>query len=160
MNIDIRWFVRADLMAVLEIERASFEFPWRGEDFIRAMRHKQVIGYVVREHHKPSIIGHMVWQFRNETAELLTIAVRPDYRRCGIATAMVDTMLPKMRGRAMAMGIRESNLEAQLWAKALGFSCVGINVNAFIPVEEDEYVFVRRPQSKKGTPCPARAPKS
>jgi [ribosomal protein S18]-alanine N-acetyltransferase len=45
-TVHVRWLIRRDMPAVLKIEDSSFEFPWREDDFIRALRQRNCIGMV------------------------------------------------------------------------------------------------------------------
>ena len=44
--VHIRWMIRRDMPEVLQIEAASFEFPWLEDDFIRCLRQRNCIGMV------------------------------------------------------------------------------------------------------------------
>ncbi len=40
--VHIRWMIRRDMAAVLEIENQSFEYAWSEDDFIRCLRQTQL----------------------------------------------------------------------------------------------------------------------
>ena len=46
LSIQIRWMIRKDMPAVLQIERDSFEYHWQEEDFLSCVRQRNCIGMV------------------------------------------------------------------------------------------------------------------
>ena len=46
--VHIRWMIRRDMPEVLQIEAASFEFPWLEDDFIRCLRQRKLYRYGCR----------------------------------------------------------------------------------------------------------------
>ena len=46
LQVHIRWMIRRDMVDVLDIESAAFEFPWSEEDFIRCLRQRNCIGMI------------------------------------------------------------------------------------------------------------------
>ena len=57
--VHIRWMIRRDMPAVLEIEGASFEFPWSEEEFIRCLRQRNCIGMVACRNDE--VVGFMIY---------------------------------------------------------------------------------------------------
>src|SRR5690606_11527131 len=49
LRVHIRWMIRRDMPEVLQIEKASFEFPWYEDDFIRCLRQRNCIGMVAEQ---------------------------------------------------------------------------------------------------------------
>jgi hypothetical protein len=45
LRTHIRWTIRADMQAILEIENESFEYPWSEDDFVRFYRGRNSLGY-------------------------------------------------------------------------------------------------------------------
>lgn len=141
-DIHIRWLIRRDLAAVLEIESSSFEFPWQEKTFIDTLRQRNCIGMVAE--HECDVAGFMIYELRRTSISLLSIAVHPDYRRIGIGTALIAKLLTKLnhvRRNQIDVQVRETNLGAQLFLRDLGFRAVAVVSNYYDDSDEDAYLF-------------------
>ena len=137
----IRWMIRKDLPEVLAIENAAFEFPWKEDDFIRCLRQRTCIGMVAE--HENRVAGYMVFRLHRTRIQLLNFAVRPDLWRLGIGREMVAKLKKKLseqRRERLCLEVRESNLDAQLFWRAMGFRAVNI-VHHFFNTGEDAFLF-------------------
>ncbi len=122
-RFNVRKFQSADMDAILELERATFgadaydrnlfaEFARVcGNLFLVAERRSQVCGYVVT-------------CIRGRRAELVSIGVAPDGRRCGAASALLAATLGRLRRRAVdrcGLMVRVSNAPARALYEKFGF---------------------------------------
>ena len=119
--------VRAsDLDCILEIERASFgEYAWDrklfagfshrcGELFLVGVEGRQIRGYILTC--LRGMAGHR--------AELVSIAVDPRRRGQGIASALMDTTLRRLRRRGISrfhLMVKVTNNEAIRFYERYGF---------------------------------------
>ncbi len=121
----IRWMIRKDMEEVLANEQASFDDPWTEDDFLRALRQRNVIGMVpVVEPAGEPVVGYMIYALEKTHLELLNFAVGPAYRRRGAGAAMVNKLKSKLsshRRAKMGLDCRESNIGALLFFKSQGF---------------------------------------
>jgi len=46
VRVHIRWMIRRDMPEVMRTERASFEYAWTEDDFLRCLRQRNCIGMV------------------------------------------------------------------------------------------------------------------
>jgi ribosomal-protein-alanine N-acetyltransferase len=120
----IREAVKADLLAVYRIEKASFPQPWPftaferyvGEPaFLVAEVGPAIAGYVVADvvpnHGRP--LGHVK-----------DVAVHPDRRGNGIATVLLERalgVLAAQRAASVKLEVRESNDAARSLYQGFGF---------------------------------------
>ena len=114
-GIHIRWMIRRDMTDVLEIENASFEFPWNEDDFVAAYVSEH-IGMVVEQ--DDEIVGFMIYELYKTRLHILNFAVHQNQRRSGIGTVMVEKLKSKLshqRRNRIVLEVRETNLEAQLF---------------------------------------------
>ena len=112
----IRWMVRKDMPEVLEIEKASFEFPWSEEDFIRCLRQRNCIGMVAE--HDERVVGFMIYELHKNQLHVLNFAVLPEARRSGVGQQMVRKLIGKLhlkRRTNITLTIRETNLPGQMF---------------------------------------------
>ena len=145
MSYHIRWMIRRDMPEVLEIENASFEFPWTEKDFIRCLRERNVIGMVVECDER--VVGFMIYELRRNVLEVLNFAVLPSHRGQRVGTKMVEKLagkLARQRRNTIRFAIRETNLAGQLFCKAMGFRAITVLHDQFEDTTDDAYLMVFR----------------
>ena len=153
INVHIRWMIRRDMTEVLDIEQASFEFPWLEEDFLRCLRQRNCIGMVAE--YDERVVGFMVYELHKDQLHVLNFSVRPDVRRRGIGQQMVNKLIGKLsrKGRyRIVLEIRETNLAAQMFFKNLGFRAVSVLRDYYDDTVEDAYVMQYRYAEDSLTP--------
>lgn len=127
MSITLTWMRRNDMPAVLAIEQDSFQFPWTENEFLMMLRHRNCIGLVARLHDE--IQGFALYELQRHSFELFNLAVDPKCRRFGIGSFIVSKLIGKLtttRRRSITAVVRESNLPAQLFFRAVGFRAVEV----------------------------------
>jgi len=103
-----------DLDAVAGIQEASpGAARWRVTDYLEqdfrvAMDGDRIVGFLVAR------------TLAADEREILNLAVAPDFRRKGVARALLDSAFEGFRG-SVFLEVRESNLVAQEFYKSLGF---------------------------------------
>ncbi|MDG2012080.1 MAG: ribosomal protein S18-alanine N-acetyltransferase [Pirellulaceae bacterium] len=139
--VHIRWMIRRDMPEVLQIESASFEFPWLEDDFIRCLRQRNCIGMVAEYDDK--VVGFMIYELHKNQLRVLNFAVRPDIRKAGIGRQMIDKLIGKLtpqRRNRIILEVRETNLAAQLFFRKSGFRAVSVLRDYYDDSTEDAYV--------------------
>tara|TARA_R110002049_G_scaffold72490_7_gene187584 strand:- start:167835 stop:168311 length:477 start_codon:yes stop_codon:yes gene_type:complete len=139
--------IRRDMPAVLAIENNAFEFSWTEEDFIRCLRQRNCIGMVAEQDDK--VVGFMIYELHKNRLHILNFAVNPDQRRNGIGNAMIGKLLGKLsheRRNRIMLEVRETNLEAQLFFKKLGFRAISVLRDFYDDTVEDAYLMQYRYQ--------------
>ncbi len=138
----IRWLIHRDLPRVLEIERGSFGYLWTEEDFLDALRQRNVIGMVAERDH--AIFGFMLYSLEKTHLRVLNFAVAPECRRQGIGRQMVEKLRTKVaaphRRNKLVWRVRETNLDCLLFLQRLGFLAVGIERQPYEETDEDAIV--------------------
>lgn len=138
-DVQVRWQIRRDLAEVLDIEQSAFEFAWTEENFLTALRKRNCIGMVAEA--KDKIVGYMIYDLEPNALHVLNFAVMPSLHRSGIGTAMIRKLKNKLGGRnRIALEVRETNLDAQLFFKAQGFEATGVIRGWYEDTDEDAYV--------------------
>jgi ribosomal-protein-alanine N-acetyltransferase len=143
--MNVRWMIRRDLPHVLEIEQLQFAAPWTEEQFIRSLRQWNIIGRVAdgfpaAEDGYGTVQGFVIYELHKTRLHILDIAVHPSCQRRGVGRTIVEQLVknlsPKGRTRIM-LEIRETNVEAQLFFKAMGFRAISVLRDFYDDVAED-----------------------
>ena len=145
VRVHIRWMIRRDMTEVLDIENESFEFPWSEEDFIRCLRQRNCIGMVAE--YDEQVVGFMIYELHRTRLHVLNFSVADDFRRQGVGRQMVEKLATKLspqRRTRVLLEVRETNLQAQLFFKALGFRAVSVLRNYYDDSPEDAYLMQYR----------------
>jgi ribosomal-protein-alanine N-acetyltransferase len=143
-DVAIRRVERADLLAVVRIERACFSDPWPRDAFERlldepaflvAVRDDAVVGYIVadRTPNHGRDIGH-----------IKDLAVHPDARGEGIGRTLLRSGLVRLRATGVAvvrLEVRESNDPARSLYADEGFEPIR-RVGGYYRDGEDALVLI------------------
>ena len=141
-KVVIRDAAADDIGVICRIENASFTDPWSEGSFREALAEEHMrfsVTEVIRDG-AAVIAGYFIaWEFMDE-GEILSIAVSPEFRRCGIGRMMMDDLL----GHAKESGIeriylevRESNTAARAMYASFGFDAIGRRKRYYIKPVED-----------------------
>lgn len=142
MNLHIRWMIGRDREQVFAIERASFDFAWTEDDFLRCLQQRNCIGMVAEAGDR--VVGYMVYALEPESLTVLNFAVHPAYRRQDIGTRMVLKLVGKLsshRRTHITLHCRETNLAAQMFWRACEFRAVGVANGYYLDSGDDAYLF-------------------
>jgi ribosomal-protein-alanine N-acetyltransferase len=142
-----RWALRRDMPEVLAIENQCFQWPWSEDDFIRWLRERNVIAMVAEANER--IVGFMVYELHKHKLHILNFAVHEDFRYKGVGSQMIAKLVSKLsddRRAKMVLEVRETNLDAQLFFKRMGFECIESLRDYYEETGEDAYRFVYRYQ--------------
>ncbi|MCD0459609.1 ribosomal protein S18-alanine N-acetyltransferase [Roseiconus lacunae] len=145
--VHIRWMIRRDMPSVLGIEKACFEFAWNEDDFIRCLRQRNCIGMVAEK--DDEIVGFMIYELHKNRLHILNFAVHPDHRRDGVGNSMCSKLFGKLsheRRNRIMLEVRETNLDAQLFFKSLGFRAISVLRDFYDDTVEDAYLMQYRYQ--------------
>jgi ribosomal-protein-alanine N-acetyltransferase len=119
-----------DLLAVVEIEEGSGLSAWGWDAYHKEMQSPaDVIMLVARaESEGEAVAGFIVSRLIGSELHVYNVAVRPDFRRRGIAARLVRAVLDwgRENGAALAfLEVREGNTEAQSLYRGCGFAVAG-----------------------------------
>ena len=130
------------------VEESVFEFPWSEEDFIRCLRQRNCIGMVAELNDK--VVGYMAYELHKNRLHLLNFAVHRFYQRSGVGRAMIEKLIGKLsssRRCVIITEVRETNLDAQLFFKSVGFRAESVMSGFYEDSDDDAYCFVYRVRS-------------
>lgn len=140
-DFSVRRMIRRDMEEVLRIEQDSFEFPWSEDQFIRTLRQRNCIGMVAERN--DHVEGYMVYELHKSRIHVLDLAVNESLHGCGCGTALMKKLQGKLspeRRNRILVEVRESNLDAQLFFKAMGFRATSVLRGFYDDCVEDAYL--------------------
>lgn len=148
----VRWMIRRDMPEVYGIENANFEHPWSEDDFIRCLRQRNCIGLVVE--HNARVLGFTIYELHPKRIDILNLAVHAAWHRKGVGRKLIDKLLAKLRIRSdgtsrncITLAVRESNLIACQFFRAMGFRAVAVLHDYFEDTDEDAILFEYRKEA-------------
>jgi len=138
--IRLRRMRRDDLEPVVGIERACFPNAWRRRQFLACLRDKAHHVWVAERFGQ--VVGFVVYKRDGSVVHLMNLAVDPHYRHRRIAEQMVSHLLSESGGSGgelVRLEVRETNLDAQLFYRYLGFKAVAVRRGYYPDTGEDAY---------------------
>lgn len=145
-DLQVRQAERADLLAVLEIEKASFPQPWPYEafteflgepGFLVALTDGQVVGYVVAD--VTSTHGRSLGHVKD-------VAVHPDYRGDGVGSVLLTRALSELAFQgadSVKLEVRKGNDGAKRLYQAFDFEPLR-QIRGYYEDGEDAIIMVRK----------------
>jgi ribosomal-protein-alanine N-acetyltransferase len=133
-SIAIDRMTEHDLLEVVEIEEVSGISVWGWDAYHRELQSPQdVIMLVARpddsiESQAPAIAGFVVSRMMAGELHINNVAVRPEFRRRGIAAQLLAAMLLEGRrqdARVAFLEVRAGNVAAHLLYRSCGFEVTG-----------------------------------
>lgn len=156
-DIHVRWMIRRDMAPVIEIENDSFPFPWPEEEFLNHLRQRNTIGMVAEQNE--NLVGYAIYELHRRHLHLLNIAVRQGERRSGVGTVILEKLKGKLSPnyrRQIKTMVSESNFEALVFFRAVGFVTDGIERSPYEENDEDGYKMSFDPFKVSGLEMPSR----
>lgn len=127
-DLSIRSGGVGDLDAVCEIESLAHPTPWDAGIFERELDLDWSHLWVVQSCRDARLVAFLVFWTVHDEVHILNVAVHPDHRRCGIATAIIDSLGSRARERDfafMTLEVREHNEPAIRLYESMGFEVAG-----------------------------------
>jgi ribosomal-protein-alanine N-acetyltransferase len=141
--IHIREMYPDDIPEIVSIERLSFSTPWSETSFRSEIYSRYSVTRVAELN--GIIVGYICVKHVADECHLLNLAVRPDYRRRGIARALLDNVIQELRMegcRFFYLEVRLSNYAARKLYERFGFNIVGIRKGYYANPAEDAIIMM------------------
>jgi len=140
----LRRMEEEDISAVLEIENLSYPNPWREMTFRGEVYNRPVsFPFVMVHKYQRRIIGYIIFWCMKERAMINNIAVHPDFRRMGIAEAVMHQVLDQIKKAGaglVTLEVRPSNVAARSLYNKLDFEVLGIKEDYYHDPPEDALI--------------------
>lgn len=126
---------------VAALERLCFVDPWSEKSVAGELSNPLSLWLVALD--GETVAGYVGSQSVPPEADMMNIAVAPEYRRCGIAAALIEQLVGRLAANGIAsltLEVRASNLPARGLYDRLGFSQVGLRKNYYRNPREDALI--------------------
>ncbi len=128
----------AHIPQMVELEKICFSMPWTA-DVIRSELNNPSCLYLAAVD-GDTLVGYIGVQTVLDEGYINNVAVRPEYRRRGIAAALISLLAEQAQAIGLAfmtLEVRESNAPAISLYEKLGFTTVGRRKNYYEKPRED-----------------------
>ena len=127
-HISILWASPEHAEELAQLHKGLFPKPWDADSFSRLLQHPGSTSFLARIGTPPQTAGFILSQIASDEAEILTLGVRKDSQRHGIARRLLEAMsraARKAEVRRLFLEVGQSNAAALALYKGLGFQRVG-----------------------------------
>jgi len=140
-NIEILDMQPGDLPEVLGIEQASCPMPWSETLFYNEIRNPKSMPRVAKIEGRAA--GYLCSSLIVDEGHILNLAVHPDFRGLGVASALIQDMIDHLRQegcRFIFLEVRNSNAAAKKIYEKFNFKFIGIRKNYYATPAEDAVI--------------------
>lgn len=116
-----------DVPQIAELEKICFSDPWSGQSIASELENPLSLWLVACD--DGVIAGYVGSQSVMGWADMMNLAVHPDYRRRGVGEALVSALESGLSGNGVSvltLEVRQSNENAIALYKKMGFEQVGV----------------------------------
>ena len=126
---------------VAQLEKICFSDPWSEMSIAHEL--ESLWSYWLVAVDGDTVAGYIGSQSSIDEADIMNVAVHPDYRRQGIAENLINTLVAELKKRgchALLLEVRASNTPAITLYEKLGFAQVGCRKNYYRNPKEDALI--------------------
>jgi ribosomal-protein-alanine N-acetyltransferase len=150
VTIELRRLELRDLTAIETIERASYPSPWSRSMFASELAKPSSISLGAYAGEGDELVGYLIISRYVDAWHVMNIAVAPEWRRRGVAVALMERLFELTAGddrRGYTLEVRVSNTGAIRLYERLGFKSRGIRRGYYTDNREDALIMWRDPVS-------------
>lgn len=139
--MEIRLMQAADVAAIAELEKVCFSDPWSEKSIASELDNSLACWLVAIV--DGELAGYIGSQTVLDGSDMMNIAVAPQYRRMGIAEALILALVEKLQARnslCLLLEVRVSNVPAIALYEKLQFAPVGRRRNYYRNPREDALI--------------------
>jgi ribosomal-protein-alanine N-acetyltransferase len=150
-TLDIRRLAYADLPQVIAIERRAFPTPWSLAMFVLELSKPSGICLAARR--DGVVRGYLICSRYDTVWHIMNVAVDPDERRRGVATALIGELLERVDDDAarLTLEVRRSNEAAIALYQRFAFKAAGTRRRYYQDNGEDALIMWRTPATQAGS---------
>lgn len=142
-GLRLRPIASSDLEEVMEIEKASFSYPWSARFFLQELRVPCARSLLAVLEGKT--VAYIIFWFLPSEVDIHNVAVHPAHRRQGIGRSLLQAVIDEavQQGlRRITLEVRKSNEAAQRLYQSLGFESQGLRKGYYSDDGEDALIMV------------------
>ena len=146
--IEVRRLAVRDLSAIETIERLSYRTPWSRSMFAGELAKPSSVCLGGYDADTGLLVGYAIVSRYVDAWHVMNVAVDPEHRRHGIATAMLARLFEVTRDdaeRGYTLEVRVSNLAAIALYESFGFVSRGVRRGYYTDNREDAVIMWRDP---------------
>ena len=135
-----------DIDDILRIESISFTNPWTREMYLSELEHRDVSFFYIARDAVGEAIGFCSCWLVLDEIHINNLAVLPEQRRSGVASALIEHVLKEggARGAHRAtLEVRRSNEPARKLYEKFGFSVTAVRRGYYTRPDEDALILWR-----------------
>ena len=144
--IDVRPLQLRDLAAIEVIERSAYPTPWSRSMFAGELSKPSSVCLGAFDH--DVLVGYLITSRYVDAWHVMNVAVAPDLRRRGIASALLGHLFELTAAddrRGYTLEVRVSNTGAIALYEGLGFETRGVRRGYYTDNREDALIMWRDP---------------
>jgi len=148
--LEIRRLTYADLPQVIAIERRAFPTPWSLAMFVLELSKPSGICLAAMRDNR--LAGYLICSRYDRVWHIMNVAIDPDHRRQGMATALLNRLLERIGedDARFTLEVRRSNGGAIVLYERFGFKVAGLRRRYYQDNGEDAFVMWRTPATLEG----------
>ena len=141
--LQIKKAEKSDIPFVAALEATAFSLPQSESAFAAMLEKQDHLLLVAAKDGAP--VGYVCAYTVCRESDVLTVAVSPSARRCGIGRALIDALIQALQGAsdALFLEVRTSNAPARALYTSLGFAEVGVRRGYYQSPKEDAVLYKR-----------------
>ena len=135
----------AHVTQVAALEKLCFSDPWSENSVASELKNPLSLWLVALD--GATVAGYIGSQSVGEEADMMNVAVHPEYRRKGIARELVTGLVSALREKgvqSLALEVRQSNEPAIALYAQLGFQQVGLRPNYYRNPKENALILKKQ----------------
>jgi [ribosomal protein S18]-alanine N-acetyltransferase len=148
LTVRLRRLEIGDLDAIERIERASYPTPWSRSMFATELAKPSSLSLGAVDD-ADRLMGYLVLSRYVDAWHVMNVAVAPESRRQGVATALLRRLLDDTRHdaqRGYTLEVRVSNVGAIALYEGFGFRTKGVRRGYYTDNREDALIMWRDPE--------------
>ena len=129
------------VVQIAELEKICFSDPWSEKSIASELNNELAFWLTAVEGEQ--VAGYIGSQTVMDESDMMNVAVHPDFRRKGIAEALVNALVEALKSkgsRCLTLEVRASNVPAITLYEKLGFSEIGRRKNYYRNPREDALI--------------------
>ena len=139
--IEIKMMESIHVPQVAALEKLCFSEPWSENSVAGELRNPLSLWLVTVD--GACVAGYVGSQSVMGESDMMNIAIDPNYRRQGVAAALVETLVDELKAKGnhcLTLEVRASNAPAIALYEKLGFVQVGRRPNYYRSPKEDAFI--------------------